>query len=82
MPLWAAGGLALLLAASLPAHVQRFARGFADGRKSAALASSIEYVQGRAVPTQADYAAGMLYTSFARGLPILLILVAICQMRQ
>jgi hypothetical protein len=53
-----------------------FARGFAEGRKSAELAAAHDYVQGRVPPRSVDYLAAGVVVAVARILPLAATLVA------
>jgi hypothetical protein len=58
------------------------AKGFAEGRKSVALAAAIEYVHGRIAPSNADYLAAGVIVGVTRVLPLVATLVAMSWLRR
>jgi len=67
---WARVFVALGYAISARRSVIDFARGAAEGRKSAELASAHEYVRGRVSPQAADYLLANGFTLVTRGIPL------------
>jgi hypothetical protein len=74
--IWVQILVAGLLLWGAPRLARDFAQGVAEGRKSAELASAIEYVAGRVKPTAVDWSAGALVSGLLRVVPAVALLLA------
>jgi hypothetical protein len=77
---WMVTPAVVLLTASLPQTIRRMATDFAQGRKSAELACSREYVSGRAAPTSLDVAIGIVLATPFYLAPIVLMILTVGRM--
>jgi hypothetical protein len=77
---WARILVAIAYVQSARAGYRAFATGFAEGRKSAALASAPEYVRGRVPPRMPDFVAAALVVGVTRGLPFAGVVYAIARL--
>lgn len=74
---WVRVLVALGYAVSARRSVADFARGFAEGRKSAELAAAHEYVRGRVPPRAGDYLVANCFALVTRGVPLAALIYAI-----
>ncbi len=68
--------LAATLLFGVRAKAANIATGIAEGRRSAELASSVEYVAGRVAPRSLDWILAVTFVAVTQGLPAALLIIS------